>query len=129
MDEISSGFNYGVKTLEPVFDSCEYKTSRPKNERLVTTSNTNYKKLECFSYAHIVFADIYFAQYNDMYLRISNFEGRTDRVYLESQIQDRQTNASISFTKGLIDDMISCINRKQTPARNDIIAYNACSLG
>jgi len=69
VDEITEDqFNFGVSSLEPVFDLCDYKTSRPENERLSTNSYNGFAKIDCFSYAHITVADYVFANYNDLYV-------------------------------------------------------------
>lgn len=70
VDQVTEGqFNYGVGTLEPVFDICDYKTSRPENQRLSLSSfSSGFGAIECFSYAHITIADYIFANYNDLYV-------------------------------------------------------------
>lgn len=42
VDETTKGFDYGVQTLEPVFDLCDYKSTRTFNEAL---QKTNLDKL------------------------------------------------------------------------------------
>lgn len=43
IDEVTMDkFNYGMVTFEPVYDRCEYKTTRQTNEDLVTSSFTKF---------------------------------------------------------------------------------------
>lgn len=69
VDEVTMDkFNYGMVTFEPVYDQCEYSTSRQNNEDLVLTSFTKFQAIECFSYAQFTIADFIFANYNDLYI-------------------------------------------------------------
>lgn len=97
VDEVTMNkYNYGMVTFEPVYDQCEYSTSRQTNEDLVLTSFTKFQAIQCFSYAQFTIADFIFANYNDLYIQATQLD--FNRVYVQMQIQDRQGGVAITST-------------------------------
>jgi|LauGreDrversion4_2_1035121.scaffolds.fasta_scaffold974731_1 hypothetical protein len=53
VDEVTMDkYNYGMVTFEPIYDICDYRTSRPKNQEFVLNGGSEtYLPIRCFSYA------------------------------------------------------------------------------
>lgn len=128
IDEVSDGYNYGVRTFDPLVGFCDYETSRPRNQKMNSRGNPAYKPLECFSFAHVEFQTMFNANYFDFFFRLSAFEGSDDRSYFElhAEQRDRQPFYQTKTSK-LVNALYTCVGDKLEPATTDRLDYLPCS--
>lgn len=123
VEDISAGYNYGVVTSNPVLDNCSFEPAL--DFPLRESGYARFQKLDCFTYAHVVFGDIWSGYHYDMYVKQSHPEGNRDTVYVQIEVQNRIGNTWVDYSYDLMSDMYQCVARTQPAATGN--SYKPCT--
>ncbi len=85
VEETTDGFQYGVRSLYETIGDCNYNNSK----RGYVGRQGKFKPLTCMTYAHVVLADTFLANYLDLYILQQPYDFANGLIELHLQIQNR----------------------------------------